>query len=239
MTTTRRNRSGAKTLERREEIVRAAAQLFFEKGYDVTSIKDIADAAGLLKGSLYYYVDSKEDFLFEIIKQSHEGARELLERVRMFEGDPLQRLAVLIAEHLRFHTSNLVNTTIYFREFRVLSPERRRTIQADGDRYLDFVGELLHDGQQKGLISDAVDVRVVAIGLVGLLNSAWLWYQPGGSRSSSELAGEFARIMLSGIASDTKLMEAGGAERFREAVRVAAFSAVETTGSVKANGRAK
>ncbi len=66
--------AGRKVFRRRQEILDVAARMFYEKGYDATSTRDIAEAAGLLKGSLYYYVETKEDFLFEIIRQSHEGA---------------------------------------------------------------------------------------------------------------------------------------------------------------------
>ena len=107
--------------QRRREILDAAAQVFYEKGYEAASTRDIAESVGLLKGSLYYYIDSKEDFLFEIIKEQHDGALAALERVRQSEGDALVRMAALIETHVDFFTSNLAAAVIYFREFRSLS----------------------------------------------------------------------------------------------------------------------
>ena len=210
--------AGRKVFRRRQEILDVAARMFYEKGYDATSTRDIAEAAGLLKGSLYYYVETKEDFLFEIIRQSHEGALATLDRVRQFEGDALQKLACLVREHLTYFVDNLVNTTVYFREFRVLSPERRAVIAAEGDAYLEFVRELLHDGQRDGMIAAEVDVRLVSIGVVGMLNSAWLWYQPSGSRSTAEIAAEFVKVIVAGVASDGAFEAAGSASSLRTSI---------------------
>jgi AcrR family transcriptional regulator len=204
-----------KVYRRRREILDAAARIFYEKGYDATSTKDIADAAGLLKGSLYYYIDSKEDFLFEIIKESHDGALATLDRVREFQGDPLEKLAFLIREHLRYFVENLVTTTVYFREYRVLSPDRKAVIAAEGDVYLEFVRRLLDEGRTAGLVAEGIDVRIVSIGIVGMLNSAWMWYQPGGSRSTDEIAAEFVKVVLAGVACDEAIARAGSAAELR------------------------
>lgn len=208
----------SKVFRRRQEILDSAARIFYEKGYNATSTRDIADAAGLLKGSLYYYVETKEDFLFEIIRTSHEGALATLDRVRQFEGDVLAQLACLVREHLAFFADHLVTTTVYFREFRQLSPERQQLIAAEGDVYLDFVRSLLAEGQQDGCIADTLDVRLVSIGLVGMLNSAWMWYQPGGSRTTAEIADEFVKVIVAGIASDDAVANAGTVSGLRAAV---------------------
>ena len=211
-----------KVFRRRREILDAAARTFYESGYDATSTKDIADAAGLLKGSLYYYVETKEDFLFEIIKEAHEGALDVLERVRSFDGPLLEQLALLVREHLRYFVDNLVRTTVYFREFRALSADRQAIIAAEGDAYLEFVRELLIRGQREGAIAAEVDVRVISRGMVGMLNSAWLWYQPGGSRSSDEIASEFVKLIVAGVASDQAITAAGSAAELRAAIAGAA-----------------
>lgn len=215
-------RRDAKGARRRREILDVAAVIFHEKGYDATSTKDIADAAGLLKGSLYYYVETKEDFLFEIIKENYEGAIATLDRVRRFEGTALERLARLIGEHFRYFVENLVTTTVFFREFRALSPERQAIIAAEGDEYLDYVRELLSEGQRDGSISAEVDIRVTSVGIVGMVNSAWLWYHPDGSRSSDEIAAEFVKVIISGIASDACIADFGSVSALRG--QIAGFS---------------
>jgi hypothetical protein len=135
--------------------------------------------------------------------------------VRAVEGDALARLACLVREHLNYFVENLVTTTVYFREFRMLSPERQAVIAAEGESYLDYVRELLYEGQRDGLVEPDLDVRLVSIGLVGMLNSAWLWYQPGGARRSDEIADEFVKLIVSGVASDDALNAAGSASELR------------------------
>jgi AcrR family transcriptional regulator len=63
---------------RRREIIEAAAEIFHRKGYSETSVQDIAEAVGILKGSLYYYIDSKEDLLFQMLLEVHEGAKGIV-----------------------------------------------------------------------------------------------------------------------------------------------------------------
>lgn len=208
----------SKLFRRRREILDAAAEIFFEKGYAATSTQDIADATGLLKGSLYYYVETKEDFLFEIIQESHQGAQAVLDRVRQQTGTTLERLSCLVREHLAYFADNLVKTTVYFREFRVLSPDRQAIIAVEGDDYLDFVRGLLVEGQKKGEIASDADARLVSVGVVGMLNSAWLWYRPGGSRSPDEIASEFVKVIIGGVASDEAVASAGSPSRLRSAV---------------------
>jgi AcrR family transcriptional regulator len=210
--------SRPKFARRRRQILDAAAQVFYEKGYEATSTRDIADAAGLLKGSLYYYVDSKEDFLYEISRATHAGALATVDRVRQVDGDALARLAALVREHLHYFVENRINATVYLREFRVLSPERQAVIAADGDSYLDYVRELLTEGQRDGLVALDLDVRLVSIGLVGMINSAWLWYQPNGALTSDEIADEFAKLVVAGVASDAAVAAAGSPSRLRRSL---------------------
>ncbi|MGH9245448.1 MAG: TetR/AcrR family transcriptional regulator [Acidimicrobiales bacterium] len=204
------------TPQRRREILDAAAQVFYEKGYDAASTRDIADSVGLLKGSLYYYIESKEDFLYEIIKEQHEGALAALERVRATEGDALVRMAALIDTHVSFFTSNFVAAVIYFREFRSLSPERQADIRPKGDAYLDFVRELIRQGQREGTIDPQIDVRATSLGIVGMLNSLALWYHESGRLSAHNIAKQFASLVVAGLASEQA--SAPGTEHLRSKV---------------------
>ena len=102
---------------RHEEILEAAARVFHEKGYESTSIQDIADAVGILKGSLYYYIDSKEDLLYEILEGIHG---EALAEVRQAaaEGEPLERIRAFVAAHIHHNAENLVKMALFFQDFR-------------------------------------------------------------------------------------------------------------------------
>ena len=100
---------------RKADLQDAATQLFSERGYDGSSLQEIADRIGILKGSVYYYYQSKEDLLFDIVKAIHD---EHLENVRMLAarpGDPMQRLHAVLVGHAIFVCDNLVKTTVFLK----------------------------------------------------------------------------------------------------------------------------
>src|SRR5690348_15778646 len=89
--------------DRESQILEAATRIFQERGYDATTIQAVADDVGILKGSLYYYIDKKEDLLFQIVEGVHRGLAESLAEVEA-ETDPVERVRVFIAAHVRFIT---------------------------------------------------------------------------------------------------------------------------------------
>src|SRR3954469_22234545 len=93
--------------ERRRQVVDAAAEVFLERGYDATSMQHIADAVDLRKASLYHYVASKEDVLFELIDRSLTVANEAVAEFADDDGDPADRLVGFIGAHVRFVRDNL------------------------------------------------------------------------------------------------------------------------------------
>jgi TetR/AcrR family transcriptional regulator, cholesterol catabolism regulator len=203
---------------RRREILDAASRVFFDKGYDASSTQDIADEVGILKGSLYYYVDSKEDFLFEIIRQNHAGAVLAIEPVLKMETDALHRLAFLIMRQIGFFTENRIYSVIFFREYRALSAGRRAEIEAEGDRYRTVVATLLAEGQQDGTITADIDPRVTSLAMVEMLNSVHRWFHPDGRLSSSQLGRRMASILCLGVASGQAVESYGGADGLRQAI---------------------
>jgi AcrR family transcriptional regulator len=210
----RRNRE-----ERRKEILDAASRVFFEKGYDASSTQDIADVVGILKGSLYYYVDSKEDFLYEIIRQNHEGAVKAIEPVLEMKAEALPRLANLIMRQIAFFTSNRIYSVVFFREYRALSDNRRAEIEAEGDRYRAIVATLLEEGQQDGSISPSIDTRMTSLAIVEMLNSVHRWFHPTGRVSARQLGRRMASILCLGVASSGALETLGGPEGLREKIQ--------------------
>lgn len=201
--------------ERFKEILQAAARRFLVNGYDATSIQDIADEVGILKGSLYYYVKTKEDFLFEIIKRAYDEAVVMIEPVLASDDDALAKLKQYVDKHVRFSIENLTTVTIQVREFRSLSPERKKLITAGGDRYIDALRQILLEGQKEGSIDPDLDVRVASLGILGLLNSVTTWYKPEGRMSAKRLSEHFAALVLASVASDSKVAEIGSLSALR------------------------
>jgi AcrR family transcriptional regulator len=194
---------------RQQEILEAAAQVFHEKGYESTSIQDIADAVGILKGSLYYYIASKEDLLFEILQSVHEEALANLERTTATPGDALQRIRAFVTIHVTFNAEHLVKMAVFFQDFRSLSPERRALIVEERDVYDAFLRNLIREGQADGSICADIDPKVTAIAILGMMNWIYHWYRPGGGRSAANLADAYADFVVAGLACSPETHEPG------------------------------
>lgn len=202
--------------ERFQEILDAAAVIFNERGYDATSIQDIADAVGILKGSLYYYVKSKEDFLFEIIKRVYDKAVLMAEPIGAMDADALTRLRAYAHAHVAFSVKHLASVSIQVREFRSLSPERQRLVTAGGDTYVDVLRAILRDGQAEGSIDPALDVRIASLGLLGLLNSVTTWYRPDGRLSTKRVSAHLTGLVVAAVVSDSMVQSDGPLSALRE-----------------------
>src|SRR5262249_17989516 len=111
--------------ERKQEVLEVAARVFHEKGYDSSSIQDIADGVGILKGSLYYWINSKEDLLYEILAGVHEEALAAVEEAVEAETETLEKLRAFVVALFTFHAENLVRIGVFFSDFRSLNPERQ------------------------------------------------------------------------------------------------------------------
>jgi AcrR family transcriptional regulator len=201
--------------ERFREIVDAAAQIILDKGYAATSIQDIADAVGILKGSLYHYVRSKEDFLYRIIKEVYDEAIADIRQVTEMEAEPLQKLATFVRLHVLFAADHLTAYAIQLREFERLSPERREEIRQGGETYVEALQVILEDGQAEGAIDAGLDPRLASVIITGELNSMVRWYKPGGSRTPEQLADVYIGLIVSSVASEAAVKAAGGPEALR------------------------
>ena len=123
--TTLRPKNASKP-ERWNEIVDAAGHVFEEKGYQAARIEDIAARVGLLKGSLYYYIDSKEDLLFALTDSGHaRGLKTIDEDDETSAADPPTRLGAFILRWMGIMPSNPSYSSVAERDVRLLSDERR------------------------------------------------------------------------------------------------------------------
>jgi len=194
-TVKRKNRS------RRTEVVAAAAELFYVRGYEATSVQDIADSLGMLKGSVYYYMDSKEDLLFEIIERGHQQLIELVQGVLDLEHmSPREQLSEFVSRHSLFVAENLVLLRIFFNDFRSLGEERRATVIAERDRYDELVRGILIRGQASGDFHREFDPKIVALGILGMTNWLYQWFRADGGLSASEVGAQLAELAVSGVA---------------------------------------
>ena len=189
------------TGDRYAEIVRGAGKLFAEQGFDNTSLQDVGDAVGVLKGSLYHYIESKEHLLYDVIKVGHEGLLENLRICRALKGDPLQTLSAFAYNHitLNVHPDRYERGIVFIRDSHRLSPEKREMVLRDRDAYQRLLRTAISDGQRQHLICPDLDAALTAFATLGVLNSFQRWYRPTGPASPEQIAREFASYIVAGV----------------------------------------
>jgi AcrR family transcriptional regulator len=192
--------AGATTsVDRRQEIVDAAARIFHDKGYAGTSIQDVADAVDILKGSLYYYIRTKEDLLFAVIQEVHEAGLANLERNKLEGGSALDRIRAFVVSHMSYNAENLTKMTVFFHDFRSLGPKRRETIVEERDIYDRYLRKLIKQGKKEGSIRKDVNAKLAAFSILGSMNWMYQWYRPDGPLPISKIAAEFAELAVQSL----------------------------------------
>ena len=184
---------------RRQEIFRIAADIFYQKGYAQTSTKDIAEAAGILKGSLYAHISSKEDILYAIIEDVHKTFESNVLGCESLDADPLERLRVFLAGHMRVAMSELEYHQIYTRDWRSLSEDRWQAIRGKRDEYERYLAGLLEKAQKAGQVRADIDSRLLAMSILSALNSVHTWYRADGEFSAATVADTFCSVVLDGV----------------------------------------
>jgi TetR/AcrR family transcriptional regulator, cholesterol catabolism regulator len=184
--------------ERAREVYRAAARIFHEKGFDATSMDDLARALRLTKAGLYYYIDSKEALLFNIMTHGMDWVENQVVAPARAEPDPERRLRLI----LRLHATELLESAhdipILTDEVAALTPKHRKAILRRKRAYVDLVRDTLDAMKAEGKLRD-VDTTVATFSLFGML--LWLprWCKQPGRLTSEQVVEHITRIALGGL----------------------------------------
>jgi AcrR family transcriptional regulator len=191
-------RGGRAAPPRLEEVYEVATQLFFTKGYEATSVQNIADELGLLKGSIYYYISSKEDLLYVIVERAHAA---LLEKLAAAEtiADPVERLHAAVKGHVENVALNIVPVSIFFNDFRSLSKAHRAAILDERRSYEKRMRDLIGQAQAAGSFPPGLDLNLAAKAVLGMTNWVYKWYRDSGDTTPSELGELFAGFVFFGL----------------------------------------
>ena len=187
-------------VDSRQEILRTAARLFQQRGYDATSMNDVAAALKLSKGGLYHHFQSKDEILFEIMNHAMDITQErVLAPVRSIP-DPEDRLRSLIRRHIEVVLSPVDREiTVMLHENHPLPPVLRRRINIRKKEYIHFVAELIADVQGTRQAKGGVSPRAAAFALLGMINWIYQWYKPEGELQTHNLIPQFTSLILGGI----------------------------------------
>lgn len=181
---------------RRTELTREAAKLFARKGYHGTSIGEIAEALGVQKGSLYAHIASKQDLLYETMREGAAAFHGALDAIP--ESTPVpERVRLVLRGHLRVVAEQLDVATVFVQEWRYLEGERREEIVAERRRYEERIRDLFREGRELGELRADLDEAVAALLLISAANWAYTWLRPGSD--TDELADRFHALLVDGM----------------------------------------
>jgi TetR/AcrR family transcriptional regulator, cholesterol catabolism regulator len=181
---------------RRAELTREAARLFAERGYHGTSIGDLAKAMGVQKGSLYAHIDSKQDLLFEAMRDGanafHAALDEIPDDLKVTE-----RIRLALRAHLRVVTEQIDVATVFVREWRYLEGERAQEFLAERRRYEKRFRVLFREGRELGELRTDLDDQAAVLLVLSAANWAYTWLPR--DADTDELADRFFAILLDGV----------------------------------------
>jgi AcrR family transcriptional regulator len=181
---------------RYDQIYETAARLFHEKGYGSTSLQDLATAVGLQKGSLYHYIDSKEDLLYGITEYAHNFFIDLVRGVNEADRSPLEGIEATLRLHAEFAAEHFHVTAAFYRDRSALSADRQERIVATRDAYEKALRRLIREGQAAGQIAEDLDPKLAVLGILGMINWINQWYNPDGPLTPSDIADAFCKMCV-------------------------------------------
>lgn len=182
----------------RERMLEIAVDLFNERGYDATSVADLATRLGVSKSALYHHFDSREQLLDIALDRALRGLEGLLDEGGARTGTPSQRLRFVLRGAVLVLVDDLPFVTLLLR-VRGNSAVERRAL--DRRRSFDHrVTDLVHEAQRAGEVRADIDGAVATRLLFGMVNSLTEWYRAGGPTDAATLADDLLRIALDGLA---------------------------------------
>jgi AcrR family transcriptional regulator len=192
------------------DVLAAATKVFYDRGYEGASVQDVADELGILKGSLYHYIRTKEDLLFRLFEDVHEQVDEILDDLEAEDiEDPLTRLSEYIRRQVDYNLANLERIAIYYHDMGSLTGARLEEVAKARRRHDRFVTRCIRDAQERGLSDPEVDPRVVSPCIFASIIWTYRWYKPNGRLSRARVAESVADFALRGVARSESTVASG------------------------------
>lgn len=185
--------------KRDREVFETAARIFYEKGYRAATVQDVANALGILKGSLYHYISSKEDLLFELLLDAHQEVDRILREVEAVPDlGPLERIELYIHRQVLYGATNLHKVSVYYADLDQLEGTHRDEILARRGEHEAFVRDLIVAAQKRGEVRHD-DPTILANCLFALVIWIYRWYKNDGPIEPAELARSCTAFALGGL----------------------------------------
>ena len=184
----------------KDEIIATASRLFVAKGFEKTTMQDIAETLGVYKGSLYHHIKSKAEIFYDILDMSLKEASKKLKKVRNSSLEPDKKFRKI----LEVHFENILNFSL---EYQILLNERRYMLDARKEKiirgkmktYENHLFEVLQEGMSAKVFRNDLNPRVVVTGIMGVGNALYKWYSPKGPMSFHQITDMYIELFLKGL----------------------------------------
>ena len=183
------------------EVVECAADIFYKRGYDGSSIRDICESLGVSKGTLYHYIASKEDLLFAVVQDQHQRYLEVLRALADLDVSSRRRFEEFVRRHCFVECSEPRGARIYGLYAYRLSGTRRQQAVEFRKTYENVFVELITAGMADGWIRQVWPPTDTARILLAMMNSLHTWFDPDGKYSPDQTGSMVAGILAEGIQS--------------------------------------
>ena len=191
-----RDRAGQRALKR-EAVLRCAAQLFNEKGFAASTLDEVAERLGVSKPTVYYYVDSKDQILFECVRTGLELLQQAIREVDAAGGQAIDKLVAGMRQYVAIVTQDFGMCVIRVGED-PLPPASRQKLRRMKAALDHEFRELIRQGIAEGSIVDC-DPKLAAFTFAGALSWIGRWYRPDGGLAPADIAEQCIRVLIDGL----------------------------------------
>lgn len=187
------------TLSRKEQVIRSAAQLFREKGYAASSMRDLAQKLGIEAASLYSHIKSKEEILQSLCFDMAAEFRKSLQEVETKKVSASEKLKLGIIGHIQVMAKDLIASAVFMNEHRHLSQPYLRDFLLLRINYINRFKDMIEEGIKKGEFKENIDKKLAVMTLFSSLNWMPMWYDPQSNIMPNEIGQQLADMLVNGL----------------------------------------
>jgi TetR/AcrR family transcriptional regulator, cholesterol catabolism regulator len=189
--TTRRNRDA--------EILDAATSIFSQKGYSAASLQEIADRVGILKGSLYHYIDSKESLLFRILQDSHEEATAIMQGVDELDLPTEEKFTTYVMRLAGWYLNHRERTSLYQSEWRYLEGDFGKQVRAHRRTFNAYMRAIVEAAVDEKLAPADLDTDLATKFVLSAIDSIPSWYTSAPPKDVDRIAASVTSLAHSSV----------------------------------------
>ena len=197
----KREMPGRKVRRRDREVLKAATGVFYRRGYADATVQDVADSLGMLKGSLYYYIKSKEELLYRLAVEVHDDVDALLTEATQLPGaTALQRVQEYVSSQVAYNVRKLEAISVYYHDVDHLSPAPHKEIIERRRKHEAVIRGLIEEAQRDGDVDGDHSAYVLSQCVFATVIWIYRWYRPSSKIDPTELRDTCARFVAQGLA---------------------------------------